>query len=168
MKPLLSIIWCFILLTRKVSVTNMYKKFFIIFTWHYKLFCHSKTKKNVTLTLSWLLSMTTFVNWMSGTLNTPATWIYDSTLLGKIFHLTFTLQWQRESKRAIVHCTMSRNKTMFSTKIGNQSGLRVTVVLGRRLLNVLLTVFLPTILLSVKIAKNKPPAGAKLIVTSGT
>ena len=63
---------------------------------------------------------------------------------------------------------MSRNKTMFSTKIGNQSGLRVTVVLGRRLLNVLLTVFLPTILLSVKIAKNKPPAGAKLNVNPGT
>ena len=34
MKPSQSIIWCFILLTRKVSVTNMYKILFIIFTWH--------------------------------------------------------------------------------------------------------------------------------------
>ena len=81
---------------------------------------------------------------MSGTLNTLATWIYDSTLLGKIFHLTFLYNGKEGVKDQLY-----RNKTMFSTKIGNQSGLRVTVVLGRRLLNVLLTVFLPTILLSV-------------------
>ena len=42
---------------------------------------------------------------------------------------------------------MFRNKTMFVHDIGGQLGLRVDVFLGRRLMNVLLTVFLPTILL---------------------
>ena len=42
-----------------------------------------------------------------------------------------------------------RNKTMFIRDIGGQQGLRVDVFLGRRLMNVLLTVFLPTILLNI-------------------
>ena len=38
---------------------------------------------------------------------------------------------------------------MFIRDIGGQLGLRVDVYLGRRLMNVLLTVFLPTILLNI-------------------
>ena len=38
---------------------------------------------------------------------------------------------------------------MFITSIGGQLGVRVDVFLGRRLMNVLLTVFLPTILLNI-------------------
>lgn len=44
---------------------------------------------------------------------------------------------------------IARNKTMFLTAIGGQTGVRVNVFLGRRLMNVLLTVFLPTILLNI-------------------
>ena len=38
---------------------------------------------------------------------------------------------------------------MFITDIGGRRGVRVKIVLGRRLLSVLLTVFLPTILLNI-------------------
>ena len=38
---------------------------------------------------------------------------------------------------------------MYITTIGGQMGVRVDVFLGRRLMNVLLTVFLPTILLNI-------------------
>ena len=38
---------------------------------------------------------------------------------------------------------------MFNYNIGGQNGLRVQVYLGRRQMNVLLTVFLPTLLLNI-------------------
>ena len=38
---------------------------------------------------------------------------------------------------------------MYITNIGGQRGVRVNIILGRRLLSVLLTVFLPTILLNI-------------------
>ena len=44
---------------------------------------------------------------------------------------------------------ISRNKTMLKHEIGGQNGLRVQVYLGRRQMNVLLTVFLPTLLLNI-------------------
>ena len=42
-----------------------------------------------------------------------------------------------------------KNKTMFIQSLGNQRGIRVEIGLGRRLLSVLLTVFLPYLLLNI-------------------